>query len=1408
MNNKDGNSYYGIRLDHSKLGNDAAQSRDILHSIGKTAEAEGERIDKAFNRIGAAIVGVFSIQQAKNFAQQVVSVRGEIQSLEKSFEILAGKDYGRRLFADIRSFAVNTPMQMNDLAKGAQTLLSFNVAAKEVMPILRAIGDISMGEAQKFNSLTLAFSQMSSTGKLMGQDLLQMINAGFNPLAVISEKTGKSIGVLKKEMEDGAISAEMVKKAFMDAAGEGGKFNGMLEQQSKGIKGAISNLQGAIDDMFNDIGKNSEGIIAGSIQAATDLVKSYERVGQVIGELIATYGVYKAALIALTAAKSIATSVNAGWTASELLHYNALLLVEKAQRLLNATILNNPYVLAAAAVAALAYGIYKLVTYQTDAEKAQERLNKATSNMNKEFASERVQIDSLFARLKAAKEGTDEYKSVKQAILNQYGDYLKGLSSEIQSLADVEAAYKAVTKAAQDAAKARAFESATKEAADVYAQKEADAKDKIYKALKDKFGYKTGKDGIALAETYYWQLMGVLEGSAEMTDELKKVVSEFDKQHHVMGDVDTGIGAYDYTTNKISDALSEVRKAKAIYDNETADARRRFGDAPKQEAEEEQAVAEIVKNKKYWEDYQKEQQGLLDAMTDAQLKTAEAAKIRKNIADAQAKIDAYSVSKGATASAKETRDENSEAGRAAARRQKLQDYADDVSREARQAELDIEQARIDGMKEGLEKELAQNELNYQRLVEANRQRQEEMVRALADAKELEWENANPKAKEQGQTFDRSTVTAADLSSEQQAMIREYARIAEEIRQRENRESLEKMLADIRTYEQSRQKIEEEYARKRESMYTTDEGGNKVFRAGVSQGNVDELNRQAEEALKSIDEQFAAREETYQAWCNEIATLSLRQLEAVLKQAEEELRNLEKSGTGDSKQLATARAKVATAQKAVSKAKAEADVAPNKRSIKEWEDLYKVLNECNQSFKDIGDTVGGVAGEIISAAGGIMTSTLSMINGIVQLVNMSATGMQATAAAGATAISTMEKASVILTVISAALQVAMAIVNLFNNDEKKQKEIEALQERIDQLQWELDNADAVRLQNNVGDAVEKLRNIYNATTQEVLRLHFANSQYASWWAQQYGKVIFNNEIVRKSVEKIADAYANVAYTADKALGEDKYANSRKQLENLAQQQVLIQKQINEEQSKKKTDNGKIQDWKNQIAELAEEMATIINEMLEDAIGYTAENMSNTLSDAFFDAAKAGEDAMEAWHEKVNDIVADIIQRMLVTKYLEPRIGEIFDKYKAKWFPNGDGEGAIDRIIASANDFAADLNAAGEEFGAMYSALSEGLKGYFGDMSDAAREASQKGIAQASQESIDELNGRATAIQGHTFSINENTKQLVITAGMILESVLHIEEETNGFGERLGRMEASLRSVQSSLDDIALKGIKIQ
>ena len=1659
MNNENGKSFYGIGLDNSQLRSDAAESRAILKSIGDSAVREGQNIDNAFSRIGKTIAGVFTVQQATAFAREIVHVRAEIESLEISFQTLLGsKAKADQLFWEIRQFAVQTPMQLKDLASGAQMLLSFNVEADRVMQILRAIGDVSMGDAQKFNSLTLAFSQMSSTGKLMGQDLLQMINAGFNPLSVISEKTGKSIGVLKEEMAAGKISAEMITQAFIDATSEGGKFFNMLEKQSHGINGAISNLKGAWDDMLNDLGEGSQEAITGTVEGLTNLVKHYDEVGKTIMELVAAYGIYRAALIATEAiqgsymavkhadeaaalyqllsaegqekvsklglvttsqeyyaavqaeilaerekaAQSVATAkadlaaaeqrlstvtaeheaaaqrvadaqaavaaaqseaqaervaslqtqqakaqeaqsraalrvvklqeekdaLIAQATALKEQHASAEVIAAKNRQIaaisqkitaakaeevqhgreviairkeiaataenvtskklereqtillnaqkeleiaerersaaaqaveqaataksaasktaealatgvdtaaetanatatgfltlaknklaaaaarLHAIIMSNPYAIAAAAVVALGYAIYKMATYQTEAEKATKRLNDATKDMEKSVISEQAQIDILFGRLKAAKEGTDEYEKAKKAIINQYGEYLKGLSNEVSSLKDVEAAYKAVTKAATDAAKARAMEAFQKQEADNYASQMGDVRNEFQKKLVEKFGSKKGNE-------YYWKIVPVLEGKEKLSKEMKGIIDKFDVTHYFSNGQFGGTTTY--VTNDLKKLISTATMAKATFDNVMREAEVRFGEAPKAQTKTEEKKEEIVKNKKYYEELVKAKTQEYENLTKAQQMSRKGRELYNQIREAEKERDALSYSKQSNANTKANTKADSQAAttarETAERVQKIQEYANTVVIAKRQAELDIEQATINAMKDGLEKELRQNELNYEKLVFENQKRMAGYIEKYKDKLELEWENANPDAKKKGLVFDRSQVTEAmwrEAEPKLAAQVEQFEKIAKDYRIKANQDALDKMLADVLSYEQQRTKISEDFERRRSQMYEkdkdgnfkTDSNGNKIMRKGVTQANFDELQRQEDEALKAIDEQFASREVTYEAWCNQIGNLTLKQLENVLEKAKKELEDLEKNGGASSQQIATARAKVNKAQEAVKKKRAEDNLTPGKRTIKEWEDLYKTLNECARSFDDIGNAVGGAAGEIIKTAGQIATSTLSMINGIVQLVNMSATGMTATAGAASAAIQTVEKASVILAVISAALQVATAIANLFNDDDEKQEEIERLQDRIDQLQWELDHQDIVRLQQREGKAIDIMNKALAETRKhyaaEIIQLY----EIKSIWERITASAQLHEAMMLDSAKRIATAYANMAYTADKALGQERFSSARQQLENLAQQQLLIQEQIEDEYDKKDTDYGQIEEWQRKIEELGGEALKLINELVEDIIGGSATDIAQELSDAFFEAFENGENAAEAWGDKVNEIVADVIKRMLVSKFLEEPLGDIFNKYKAKWFKDGNFAG-IDAVINSMEEFRNDLNGTYKSYAQVMEAIPEDLRQLFYN-TDSTRTAAEKGIAQASQDSVDELNGRATTIQSHTYSIAESTKMLVSNSNNILRSVQNIESNTDDIKEDIKNLRSDIKEVRDTVSDFALRGIKI-
>ena len=154
----------------------------------------------------------------------------------------------------------------------------------------------------------------------------------------------------------------------MSLTNEGGMFYNLMQEQSKTITGQISNIEDAIATMFNEIGKANEGIINDALSGVSYLVENYEKVGRVLLEIVGTYGAYRTALMVTSSLQALQASGITALTTKEAVHYEWLVLTKKAQDALNLSMLKNPYVLAAAAIAGLAYGIYKLATAETETE--------------------------------------------------------------------------------------------------------------------------------------------------------------------------------------------------------------------------------------------------------------------------------------------------------------------------------------------------------------------------------------------------------------------------------------------------------------------------------------------------------------------------------------------------------------------------------------------------------------------------------------------------------------------------------------------------------------------------------------------------------------------------------------------------------------------------------------------------------------------------------------------------------------------------------------------------------------------------------------------------------------------------------------------------------------------------------
>lgn len=401
----------GARLSVKKLRDEYALYKDDAKEVVDSNNG----IAISWKKVLAVIGGVGVL---KALGSEIIRVRGEFQAADTAIQTLLGsKEKADALMSQVREYAKISPLEFSDVTQATQMMLGFNIEAEKVPRYLQAIGDVSMGDTQRFNSLTLAFSQMSAAGKLMGQDLNQMINAGFNPLQIMADKTGKSIATLKDEMSKGAISAEMVQQAFIDATSAGGKFYNMSENASKTINGQLSMMQDAMDSVFNELGQKSEGVIIKGIQTTTSLIENYETIGKVLAGLAATYGVYRTALIAsitLTRSWAVAARVDAAAKGIQTIMTKAQTV---AQLALNAAMKANPYVLLATIVASFTATMWVLHDSTTAVEKAQKQLSKEQEEAAHRKQELTSKTDSLISKINSETESVySQVKAYKELI--------------------------------------------------------------------------------------------------------------------------------------------------------------------------------------------------------------------------------------------------------------------------------------------------------------------------------------------------------------------------------------------------------------------------------------------------------------------------------------------------------------------------------------------------------------------------------------------------------------------------------------------------------------------------------------------------------------------------------------------------------------------------------------------------------------------------------------------------------------------------------------------------------------------------------------------------------------------------------------------------------------------------------
>lgn len=269
----------------------------------KKVPTVGEGATSLFNRLGGdakqlamSLVGGLGVEQ---LAEHIFNVRSQFQQLEISFTTMLGSEQkAGALMNQLVQTAAKTPFDMSSITNGAKQLLAYGTAANEVNDILVHLGDISAGLSVPLNDLVYLYGTTMSQGRMYTMDLRQFMGRGIPMAEELGKIMGKTTQEVQQAVTDGKVGADLVKKAIVNMTEEGGKFGGLMEKQSTTLQGKWSNIGDSVDQMFNELGKKSQGIFGTGLDLISSLVDNWQTLVKTIGSAVVMVGTYKAGLMA------------------------------------------------------------------------------------------------------------------------------------------------------------------------------------------------------------------------------------------------------------------------------------------------------------------------------------------------------------------------------------------------------------------------------------------------------------------------------------------------------------------------------------------------------------------------------------------------------------------------------------------------------------------------------------------------------------------------------------------------------------------------------------------------------------------------------------------------------------------------------------------------------------------------------------------------------------------------------------------------------------------------------------------------------------------------------------------------------------------------------------------------------
>jgi tape measure domain-containing protein len=1353
--------HFDITGDNSNFLRKLREVETGVTNTSKEIEKNGLGIEDMFNKMTKAAAAFGAGFTAKELIQNIIQVRGEFQQLEVAFTTMLGSsEKANVLMAQLTETAAKTPFDLQGVANGARQLLAYGTSAEDVNETLIRLGNIAAGLSQPLGDLVYLYGTTMTQGRLYTQDLNQFTGRGIPMIKELAKEFGVAESEIKGMVEAGMIGFPEVQKAIQNLTNEGGMFFNLMQEQSKTITGQISNIGDSFSMMLNDIGKANEGIINDALSSVSYLIENYEKVGKILIELVGTYGAYKAALITITALQKVYSAVLAqsalnqslaaasGITLSnaEALAATRTKLLQVAQAALNKTLLANPYVAVAAAVAALGLGVYKLVTYQTEAEKAQERLNDEFGKTEVAALNEMSTLRELNRQLTEAKKWSEEWYAIKEKIVNGYSKYLSGIDEEIDKTGSLAGQYEKLEKAIRKSMAAQNYTNFAKQEEDIYNSVREKNLTKVYDAFTKKYGDESGLK-------VYRNWLNWLDSGRDIPTEIQRIFN----------DVSIGewwdVGEWGESANTL---LFEIRRQAEIRNKNLEEYRNKYFipepsfDSPTEnifttegksisqlEEEIKKAETSLASLKKALADGSgtkeavDQQEAYIKSLQDTVL---EREKDLRVINEVKTQISKLEKEQGETVSG--SKEYNALQSRIDALRAKLPKTKSDRAAEDKQAkeQKEAEQKLVDELlelrKKNQEKEISLWEEGKDKKLKQINYYYEEQKKEIKK-KEKELAELNKVAK-----IEPSKLNENGLTTEQQENIDTANRLNEKNKNKQTKEILDDEINAMNDYLAAYGN----YYEKRNAIIEQGES-RKVGKNEWEQKSIDEETKRA---LSDLDIEANKSTSAISKLFDDMRQHTVADMRLIANEAERAFQFLQSGEWDENKGLEFGMTK----------------------------ETFDTLRKSPEELERIREGIDNVRNSADQSETGF---------------NKLANGLKKVFDAGSNTKKLQDGLEEIRSGLSEVLSVAQFLSDTFSNlgeafgSDTLSGIAEGINVAMDGLNSAMQGAEAGAIFGPIGSAAGAAIGLVSSLASSIAKIHDAKNE------KRIQKLQDQVDTLDRSYEKLGKSIETAYGKSASSLIED-------QNKLLEQQKVLIQNQIKEEQDKKNTDSDRIKEWENQIDEINNLISDNKEKAIDVIFGEDLKSAIDNFAEAYADAWASGENRAKS----AKDVVKQMMQQM-ATESIKAAIKssnkmeEIRTKLQQFYADNVLSQWEQDYINNMAEQLQQEIDA---QFGWADSLM--------GESSTTEQKSTAGGFETMSQDTATELNGRFTALQLSGEEIKNQMISAVISlnsllsvstnSNSILNNILNQHVITNSYLEDIAKYTKLLIDIKSDIAQV--------